>query len=216
MDGNTLQQKIYMGYAKSAEVIGQQFAQYRPPGPLVGDVIPANFVQYITAAFDNKPNWGFVTAPDYGKPIWYPLVDGNQVAIGDVLVGHPYTFVIADMPPIDPIVAFLANSTITIKRPTSNLGTGEQSYGGDYAPAETLIMLDCKASLLQGTKGEKGETNLPGDVRMPWFNVLLAAYKDITINPADVFYDHLGRRFKISSAELSVRGWRLTATQAQT
>lgn len=216
MDGKTLQQKIYMGYAKSAAVIGSSFAQYRPLGPLTGDVTPTNFVQYLTAAFDNKPNWGFVTSPDYGKPLWYPLVDGNQIQIGDVLVGDPYTFVIADMPPIDPIVAYLANATITIKRPMSNLGTGEQSYGGDYAPAEILIQVGCPASLLQGTKGEKGETNLPGDVRMPWFNVLVHAYPGVDINPADVFYDGLGRRFKISSAELSPRGWRLTATQAQT
>ena len=67
-----------------------------------------------------------------------------------------------------------------------------------------------------GTKGEKGDTNLPGDVRLGWYRVLLPNCPGSTIEAFDVINDNLDRRYKVSSVELTELGWRLTAMLAQT
>ena len=92
---------------------------------------------------------------------------------------------------------------------------GQIGYGGDTPQTEALLMQNWPASVLQGTKGEQNDAKLPGDVRTPWWAILMPDYNGILLRTSDILKDELGRRYIISSAELTDMGWRLTAMQAQ-
>jgi hypothetical protein len=77
---------------------------------------------------------------------------------------------------------------------------------------ETTLATAWPISQLQGTKGEKGVTNLPGDVRMPWIAILVPTIPGgVVLAEGDRMRDDLGRAWTLSSCELNPLGWRLTA-----
>lgn len=210
MDGAKLQSKVYSGYAKAAQRIGLPYDVHRPVNaldPLANKVatLPAHFRAGVT----------YETANKYGVAAWYGTLDGTQVAVGDYLVGPQGTFFIAAKQALLPILIVECNRTLSIKRPQQQTGVGAAGYGGNTLSNETPLMSGWPASVLQGTKGEKNETNLPGDVRTPWWLILLPAYGDIVLNSGDTITDDLGRRYVVSSAEWTDLGWRLSAMQAQ-
>jgi len=47
------------------------------------------------------------------------------------------------------------------------------AWPGDITADETALITGWPASIVQGTKGEKGEVNIPGDIRLSWFNIIL-------------------------------------------
>lgn len=214
MDAATLQSKLYKGYGKAALRIGPQYSLYRPTSA-TNPIASGNLLGTLNASFNaqdmlyGKPNV-------YGKALWYCLVDGTQTKVGDYLVGADKTVFIAAMQQALPILAVECNRTINIVQAQQQPTVGAQGYGGDTAAGETLLMTQWPCSMLQGTKGEKGDVNLPGDVRNPWWNVLLPAYPGAIIRSANIIIDDLKRRYVISSAELTDLGWRCTAMQAQT
>ncbi|MFL9904212.1 hypothetical protein PQR71_39845 [Paraburkholderia fungorum] len=213
MDAAFLQQKIYYGYAKSAQYIGPLYNLFRPSDPL--SPLSNGPVATLNASFNamdmkyGKPNL-------YGKPLWYALVDGMQTMVGDYLINDDKTYFIAAMQQTLPILAVDCNRTINALRPQQLTGTGTVGYGGDTVANETLLMSGWPASILQGTKGEKGDTDLPGDVRNPWWAILFPQWPGIALRTGDIITDDLTRRYVVSSAELTDLGWRLTAIQAQT
>lgn len=217
MDGATIQAKIYRGYAQAAARVGTSYAQYRPTAALTAAVAGATPISTILAAFDAKPDFRFQVPNGYAKPIWFALADGTNLLVGDYLVGAGGTFFVAGRQALLPIQAVSCNATVSVIRPGGNTGVGVQPYGGDYAAVGIPIATGYPASILQGTKGERGDTGLPGDVRMPWFSVLLPPCPGgVLIQAADDMTDTLGRRYKVSSAELTDLGWRLTAMLAET
>jgi hypothetical protein len=216
----SIQTAIYLGYAQLANVIGQPFQQFRPLS-VNAPTGPACFVQTLNAVFDARSDFKFAGTPIIGKSAWYVAVDGTQTAAGDFLIGPMNggdinTWFISDQVPMQPIGAVKCNGVISIYRPAGNPGFGAQPYGGDAVSTLIPIMLNWPCSILQGTKGEKGDSQLPGDVRMPWFALQFPGYKNIQVAAGDVLVDDLGRRFKTSSAEVTHRGWRLTAILAET
>jgi hypothetical protein len=213
MDGAFLQSKIYYGYAKSAQYIGTPFNQFRPTSatnPVAGAPIAT-----LNASF-NAQDMKYSKPNPYAKPLWFALVDGRLTAVGDYLIGASGTFFIAAMQPLLPILAVECNRTINVLRPQQLAGTGTVGYGGDTVANETVLMTGWPASVLQGTKGEKGDTDLPGDVRNPWWAVLFPYFPGVALRTGDIITDDLTRRYIISSAELTDLGWRLTSIQAQT
>lgn len=214
MDAAFLQSKIYYGYAKSAQYIGPIYSLYRPTSA-VNPIAPATLLGTLNASFNamdmtyGKPNL-------YGKPLWYALVDGTQTAVGDYLVNDDKTYFIAAMQQTLPILAVECNRTLNIFRPQQQTQAGVNPYGGTVDDNQTELMTAWPASVLQGTKGEKDGAVLPGDVRLPWWAILLPAYPGVTLLTADIITDDIDRRYIISSAEESDLGWRITAMQAQT
>ncbi|WP_175969627.1 hypothetical protein [Burkholderia sp. BCC0322] len=215
MDGATLQRKVYQGYGKAAIRVGLPFAQYRPTGsnnPTQG--APLNSA--LLASF-NAEDMKYGRANKYGKPTWYCLADGTQMQVFDYLVGPQRTYFIAAMQPLLPILAVECNRTLNITRPQQQTQFGQvSSYEGTTAANEVPLMATWPASVLQGTKGEKGEIVLPGDVRNAWWAILLPSTPSVTLRSGDLIADDIGRRYIISSAELTDLGWRLTAQQGQT
>jgi hypothetical protein len=209
----SIQSAIWAGYAQVANIFGAACPQYRAAGPM--DPMAAQFAA-LQAAFDTKPDFTFVQPSTYAKPIWYCAADGSKLAVGDYLQ-HPSLgyFFIASIEPFHPIMAVSCNRTVTVKRPSpTGRGGGKKPYGGDVAATEPVIMQGWPASILQGTKGEKADSGLPGDTRQPWMNILMPAIPAVLILTDDVLDDELGNRYKVSSTELTNLGWRLTAAFA--
>lgn len=212
MDATTLQSRIYAGYAQAAKRLGLTYAQYRPASaanPLAvqqGTLLAALNAEDMTYG---KPN-------RYGNPVWYGLFDGRLTQAGDYLVGPGGTFFIASQQLHLPIQCVECNRTVSFFRPQQQVLDGENPYGGTTDENQTPLMVGWPASVLQGTKGDKDGAVLPGDVRMPWWSILLPAFPGVLLKSADIITDDIDRRYVISSAELTDLGWRLTAMQALT
>ncbi len=212
MDSAKLQQKIYAGYGKAALRIGPLNTVYRATSAIASR---GTTVATLNASF-NAEDMKYGRPNKYGKPTWFGLFDGTLVRVGDYLIGPQGTFFVAAMQLTLPILVVECNRTVSILRPQQQTGVGAVGYGGDTDANETLLMQGWSASVLQGTKGEKSETNLPGDVRNPWWSILMPQYTGVVLRSDDIITDDLSRRYVISSAELTDFGWRLTAMQAQT
>lgn len=209
MDGATLQQKVYAGYAKAALRIGTSFNQYRA-STAINPTASGNLVQSLLASAN--VNWAYDRANKYGNAVYQMLVDGTQTQVGDFLVGSS-TYYIAAMQPLLPILAVKCNHTITIKRPTQPVGVGQVGYGGYQDSTATILYQGCPASILEGTKGENNSFNLPNDIKMPWWRVIFPSLGGVNIVTGDIITDETNLQYQVSSAELTELGWRLTAGQ---
>ena len=215
MDAATLQARIYAGYAKAALRIGYSADQYRPASAN-NPLSVGNKLRSLPVSF-NAEDMTYSKPNKYGKATWYGLFDGTLTQVGDYLVNEQDgTFFIAAQQTALPILLVNCNRTINVLRPQQQTGLGAVGYGGDTDANETALMTAWPASVLQGTKGEKGEVSLPGDTRSPWWAILLPAVAGVTLRTSDIVTDDLSRRYVISSAELTDLGWRITAQQAQT
>lgn len=213
MDAATLQQKIYSGYAKAALRIGPAYNLFRPSSAI--NPFSNGPVTTLNASF-NAEDMTYSRPNKYGKPTWFCLVDGTQTQVGNYLSNADKTYFIAAMQDTLPILAVECNRTLNIFRPQQQTAAGVNPYGGTIDSNQTELMSGWPASVLQGTKGEKDGAVLPGDVRLPWWAILLPAYPGVTLLTADIITDDIDRRYIISSAELTDLGWRITAMQAQT
>jgi hypothetical protein len=211
MNGPELQAKLYAGYVKAALRLGTPYLQYRPTGP-ANPIASGNLVQSLTAAFDPAPGFEFHHPALFGKPVWYALLDGTQTVVGDYLVGSAGTYFIAAMQPLLPIAAVLCNRVLTINRPAGNAGVGAQPYGGVIAGSEAAELTAWPASVLTKSRGEMGDTRLPGDVKLPWSEILLP-YGGIELRFGDVILDDNAVRYTVSATERTDLGWRLLAVQ---
>ena len=214
MDYSTIQQRIWGGYARAALRIGPTYQWYRPVGS-DSPVGAAQSLGTIRAAISTDASFKFDKGENYNKPLWFALVDGAAVQINDYITdGGANTWYVESLPPLQPIGVVNCNRVLTVSRPTSATGIGLLPYGGDVT--EPVIMTAWPGSVLQGTRGEKGDTQLPGDVRLPWYEVLLPYAPGVQIKAFDVMTDEVGQRYRIASTERSNLGWRMTATLTQT
>lgn len=217
MDGATLQSRIYKGYTKAAAKIGLACGQYRPVSALTAAIAGGNLLRTLTASF-NALDFKYTKANLYGKPLWYCLADGTQMQVGDYLVRPDGSALfIAAMQALLPILAVECNRTVKVFRPQQLTGVGAQGYGGDTVASETLLVNQYPASILVGAKSDKGAVDLPGDVRNPWWAILMPPIPgNVYLRNSDVITDDQARRYVISSAELTGSGWRINAAQALT
>ncbi|KAF1009487.1 MAG: hypothetical protein GAK28_00125 [Luteibacter sp.] len=215
MDGVKLQGKVYAGYAQAAKRIGLPFQQYRTTSTS-GAIVPAALIGTVVASF-NAQDMKYGKPNAYGKPLWYCLADGRVLSPGDYLVNAASTYFIAGMQPLLPILAVDCNRMLSFYRPQQQPTVGIGAYGGNTAENQQLIATGFPASVLQGTKGERNEVGLPGDVKTPWWAILLPALPgNAQLRADDVAIDENGRRYVLASAEQTDLGWRLTAAEAGT
>jgi len=213
LDSATLQARIYKGYGLAALRIGPVYSLYRPTSAT--NPISANTLLGTLNASFNAEDMTYTKPRGYAKATWYALLDGSLTKVGDYLIGDK-TFFIAAQQDTLPILAVECTNTVNLLRPAQQSTVGAVGYGGDTAAGETMLMKQWPCSILQGTKGEKNEVNLPGDTRNPWWVVLLPYWSGVTLRTSDIITDDMSRRLVISSAEKTPLGWRLTAQQAQT
>ena len=208
MDAATLQKKIYSGYGKAAKRIGKFATLSRatsatiPPLDTIFDNRLVSFTQNFEYSKFNK----------YGVAIWTAIFDGTDIQPGDYMCTEDGTWFIAAMQPLLPIMAVECNRIIDVVRVSQSDSFGAIGYSGDTPETEEPVMCGWPCSILQGTKGEKNPNQLPGDERTPWWVILLPAYECVTLKTSDIIKDDLGRRYVISSPELTDLGWRITAS----
>src|SRR5690348_16724962 len=215
MDGATIQAKQYRGYAIAAAKIGLPFQQHR--ALRASDPIsPETLLGTLQASFNaedmlyGKPN-------KYGKPTWFCIADGTQLAVGDYLQADSGTFFIAAMQPLLPILAVECNRTVTVYRPQQQTGVGAVGYGGNTASNQTAIASNWPASLLQAAKAANNPIGLPGDGKQASWALLMPAIPGgVVIKNNDIVTDDLGSRYLVYSAELTDLGWRMQLTESET
>lgn len=215
MDAATLQSRIYSGYAKAAQRIGYTADLYRPSSAS-NPLAAVNNLRELPASF-NAEDMRYSKPSKYGQATRWGLFDGSLTRPGDYLVtAEDGTFFIAAQQSQLPPLMVECNRTADFKRPQQQAGVGAVGYGGNTAANETALMTQWPCSILQRSEGGKADSVLPGDVRAAWWLILVPHWAGVTLRSADIVTDELGRRYVISSAELSSMGWRITAQQAQT
>ncbi len=205
-----IQAKIWRGYNIAAQKLGATYQFYRPSGGSFPGTATISLPVSLNAEDMKygKPN-------KYAKATWYALVDGTTLDVGDYFIGPQGTFFVAALQPLLPIFVVECNRTVTLSRVQMPAGIAAPAYGGMTAANEIAYANGVPCSILQGTKGEKSDANLPADTRMPWFNVLMPASVG-SVQYGDLMVDDRGYRYVVSSAELTDLGYRLTATLAMT
>ncbi|VVQ19939.1 hypothetical protein [Pseudomonas fluorescens] len=212
MDGTKLQSKIYIGYGKAAKRIGFDYQQFRA----TSSSYPLSTTALQTLPVSFTTNFKYSAPNKYGKADWLGLFDAREFAVGDYLVGRQGTFFVAAMQDTLPIYCVQTNRVVSVLRVSQDAPVGLGSWAGDKrATTEVAFMQGWPASIIQGTKGETNEAKLPGDVKTPWWAILMPAWPGLILRTSDIIRDDLDRKYVISSAELTDMGWRITAMQAQ-
>jgi hypothetical protein len=215
MNPDRLQDLIYRGMGRAALQTGQLYDAFRPNGN-ANPCAPCNRFLKLRAAF-NATDPRFVRANTYGHPVWYGVFDSAYTQPGDYLVEQETgrSFFIASQPPLLPVVTVLAERIVTVLRPAGPAGFGVQAYGGVEIADATLLLGGWPASMIEGGNGggTRYPGDLPADVRLTAFTLLLPALDGIVPRVEDLVSDDLGRNFVVSSAELSELGWRLVVRQ---
>lgn len=215
MNPDHLQDMIDRGMGRAALKAGRLCNAFRPNGG-VAPCAPTNRYLQLRAAF-NAADPHFVRANAYGHPVWYGVFDSAYTATGDYLVEveSARTFFIAAQPSLLPNVCVLAERVVSIARPEGPCGFGMQGYGGVRQGALMPLLTFWPASMLEGGAGggSRYSGDLPSDVRLGAFTVLLPPTPSIVLRVEDLLRDDLGRNFVVSTAELSALGWRLGVRQ---
>jgi hypothetical protein len=205
-----IQSAIDYGYAAAAEVLGAPHLIYRAPDA-TAPVVPGNLVATLPAVMLSSPNRA-VKPNLYGSPVWFPQIDPTQVRGSDYLVGPGGTYFMHPQQALLPPSCVACNATVSGFRPSNvntTTGFGPQPPSGDEKAQELPLFTAWPCSLLEGTKGDRGDANLPDDIKLPWFKILLPAIPGVMLRASDVLLDLENRRMVISGAELTDLGWRL-------
>lgn len=213
MNPNKIAEKVWFGYGKAGQKLGFPTDVYRYTGggnPLV----PANKIGTKRSIY--APDEKFSRPNRYGNALWRVFIDGNFTKKWDYLVGTGLgglTYFIAEQLPDLPPLAIQCNRTVTLKRPAQQTGTGLNGYGGNTAATETALMTSFPASMLQASRSQS-LVDLPGDLRDPWYTLLLPD-AGIAIDTRDIVYDDQGARHVVGSIERTELGWRIVVGRAQ-
>jgi len=210
MDAAKLRNKVYIGYGKAAQRIGYVAQQFRATSAF--NPLQTTPLQSLNASFTT--NFSYSAPNKYGQATWLGVFDGRQFVVGDFLSNaEDGVFFVAAMQTTLPIYCVQCNRTISVLRTSQKDAGGVIGYGGTTAENEVALMTGWPASILNGTKGEKSPVNLPADAKTPWYLLLFPSYGAITLRTSDIITDDIGRRYIVSSAELTDMGWRVTAMQ---
>lgn len=214
MSGTLLAPLWNIGPRISAQVLGIPYDQYRTSGA----VNPTD----VSHKIGNIPAWITADAKGMGtgafrpeKPTAFIMVDPDVVAVGDYLIGQFGTFFVTSMDGVMPMQCVRCNQTVTVSRPGA-ASPGAGYYGGVQSATNTPLMTAFPASVIQGTKGERGELVVPGDVRQAWVAILLPAPAGVEILPGDwiVTQEATPMTYTVSGRELTPLGWRISAATA--
>ena len=218
MDGPTIQQRVYAGYAKAARVIGIAYDQYRPLSALSP---LGNKVATVKMAVDSGKEYSFTSPNEYGDPTWLALIDDATVLTGDYLVGNNSglnvnTYFIAGKQFLLPVLAIECNRSIKITRQQPVTAVGAVGYGGMVSTNEVDVLGTTgafwPASILLGGRKQPAAA-LPAGVQNAGWRVLLPPSVPIAIMYGDIVTDDLGLRYAIDAAELTDLGWRINCNE---
>ena len=208
MDQARLSTLIAHGLATAGGIAGAPFVQYRPTttaGPITGTALGN-----VSGILDPDPDLSLRNS-DYRhgyEATW--LGDPSSLAEGDYLVGARTCFV-SQIEPLRPPSCIVCNRTLSIYQPASASSAGANAYGGRTTGTDTLLASGWPAGVLPKTHIEIDPTRLPSDVKTSFFDVALPASLDLVLTYGLLLLDDYGQSYLVSTAALTVGGWRLIA-----
>ena len=209
-----LQDRIYRGLNAAARSVGAETHAYRPSGP-VHPLHPENRFLRLHAAFSARDG-SFSQPSKYGDALWHGVFDAAYTQPGDYLVQGESVWFIAAQHRLLPVLCVLTNRVVSFSRPAAPMATGVNDYGGMITATNAPLLIDWPASVLGAASRGHPDTDLPADVAVPYWDVLLPALPGVVLLPTDLISDDIGRNAVIAAAELTELGWRITARQATT
>lgn len=211
MDGATIQQRVWRGYAIAGAKIGTPFDLYRPTSATIGPLTGTK-VTTLSASF-NAEDMTYQRPNKYGSPRWFGLFDASQTQVGDYLTNGSSTYFIAGMQPLLPVLCVECSRVVSIARTQQNFGFGALGYSGNVLATETQIVTSWPASILEQTRGNATLQDLPSDGNAPYWRLLMPAPAGVVLQGGDMLSDDIDRRYVIGSAELTDLGWRMVVKQ---
>lgn len=209
----SVQAKVNFGLGTVASKIGVACNWYRPnsaDAPISG----GNWLGTLQVLFDTAPDLQQRAPRRRDKPEeWFGAFDTTGASVGDYLcTPRAEILFVTALDPFRPGRFVLCNRVVQIREPASQIGYGALSgYGGDTTATEIVLASNWPCAIVQGPRGETGDTHLPGDVRLPWSIVLLPSIPGVRLRNDLILLDDLNLRRVVSEAEITSLGWRLTA-----
>ncbi len=214
MDPRTLEDRVRWGLNSAARAIGVDTHAYRPSG-VAEPLAPANRYLRLRAAF-TAPDGRFAHPNGYGAALWYGVFDAAYTRPGDYLVQDDAVWFVAAQQRLLPVLCVRTNRMVSLWRAAAPSNAGANNYGGLNPATNTPLLTNWPASVLGAAGRGRPDADLPTDSSIPYWTVLMPAFPGVTLLPADLLTDDLGRNAVVAAAELSELGWRLTARQATT
>ena len=213
MEVGHLQDRLYWGLNRTANILGRVTDAYRPVG-VSEPVSRSNRYLQLRAAF-SRADGNFDQAVGYGVALWRGHFDASYTNVGDYLVQGDETWFIASQQSLLPVLCVKTNRVISISRQLSpSTGTTYDPTTGATSPISVISRWPV-SMLGTGTEG-KSTAQLPGDTGIPSCIVLLPSVHEQILQPADIVVDEYGMRGVIVASELSGLGWRLNIRQVTT
>jgi hypothetical protein len=212
MNVGHLQDRLYWGLNRAANVLGHVTDAYRPEGvsdPLDG----SNRYLRLNAAF-SRADGSFDQPVGYGIAVWRGYFDASYTRVGDYLVYNDNIWFVAAQQSLAPVLCIKTNNVLSITRLLTP-ATGD-AYGSTGATSTVNVISRWPASLLGTSSGGTSPTQLPGDTTIPNWTGLLPSIHGQILLPSDIVTDERGTSSVIIAAELSDLGWRLNLRQATT
>lgn len=214
MDSQKLQDKVYLALGKSARFTGLTADAYRPTKP--EDPLDRQN-RFLRLPADFTPaNGNSDTTNSYGQPLWHGIFDGSYTRPGDYLVCSSRIFFIISQEPLAPILCVRTTRTISIIRPNQQTMVSTNPYGGYRAGASTTLISNYPACVLGENRSSASTVDLPADMTVAYWYVLLPAPSGVLLAPGDIITDDLNRTAVIAGSELTGLGWRINAKMATT
>jgi hypothetical protein len=214
MNGQKLQDRLYLGLGLSARHVGQSTDAYRPTGPFNPLDKQNRFLRLPAAFVSAKGNDGRTNV--YGEPLWHGVFDASYTRAGDYLILGTENFFIASQEPLLPVLCVKANRVVSIVRPNMQSSMASNAYGGYTSGNSALLLEGWPVSVLGENRSSASAIDLPTDQAVPYWNVLLPTVPGVILSPGDLISDDLSRTAVITGSELTYLGWRLSAKMATT
>jgi len=214
MNGQKLQDRLYLGLGLSARYVGQYADAFRPQGPS-DPLAKVNRFMKLPAIFVSAKGNSQRTNV-YGDALWHGVFDASYTRAGDYLVLATGKFFVASQDPLLPVLCVKTNQTISISRPNIQISPAQNKYGGYIQNSSAALMKNWPASVLGETRTSTSETNLPTDQAIPYWTILLPSIAQVTLSPGDMITDDMNRTAIIVGSELTDLGWRISARMATT
>lgn len=198
----------------AARTMGAVTDLYRPQG-YSNPLAPAHRILRMHAAF--TPRRGNVLAANvYGDPLWHGIFDAAYTRAGDYLMQTDRTLFIATQQGLGAPLCVQTNRRVTMARAIPHGTLGANDYGGQIQGNTVVLLENWPASVLGVNDTGKPTAGLPSDVSVPYWTVLMPAWRGVIIQTGDLFSDDLGRSAVVAAAELTEMGWRIAVKQAST
>jgi hypothetical protein len=209
-----IQDRIRWGMNVAARNIGGATDAYRASSASAPTATCNRYLRF-NAAFTGPDN-RFVRPNGYGVAIWHGVFDAAYTRVGDYLVQNGNVWFIAAQQNLLPVLCVKADRIVSFSRPDGPAGTGVDAYCGVTTDTNTPLLTDWPASIIGVGGSGVPHADLPSDQSIPYWTVLMPAFGDVVLLPANLMQDDLGRNATVAAAELTSLGWRITVQQSST